>query len=154
MFCETPPRQPFTLLHIPSLGIGVPFFMNLLHEDALLVQKRASSLLKLELQVVLSHPVWVLGTKLRSSGRAGSLAPGAALELLAYVLFFSWSEIFSISSVPSNFEFLLFFLCSLFHTISILWAGFQVSFYWLSRWGSVLFVYPFVAVCRVPPGLL
>lgn len=34
------------------------------------VQKRASDLLKLELQVVLSHPVCVLGTKLSSFAKA------------------------------------------------------------------------------------
>lgn len=33
-------------------------------------QKRVPDLLELELQTVVSHPVWVLGTELRSSVRA------------------------------------------------------------------------------------
>ena len=33
-------------------------------------QKKISEPLELELQVVVSHPVWVLGTKLGSSARA------------------------------------------------------------------------------------
>lgn len=35
-------------------------------------QKRASDSLELEIQVVVSDPVWVLGVKLRSSGRSES----------------------------------------------------------------------------------
>jgi hypothetical protein len=33
-------------------------------------QKRVLDLLELELQVVMNHPIWVLGTKLGSPGRA------------------------------------------------------------------------------------
>lgn len=36
-------------------------------------QKRTLDLLRLELQVVASHPVWILGTDLVSSGKTGSI---------------------------------------------------------------------------------
>ena len=38
-------------------------------------QKRELDLLELELQVVVSHPRWVVGSKLRSSAEAAPLLP-------------------------------------------------------------------------------
>lgn len=40
------------------------------HVGTLRGQKRVCDALELELQAVVSYPVWVLGTKLESSGRA------------------------------------------------------------------------------------
>lgn len=43
--------------------------------------------LELELQVVLSHLVWVLGIKLRSRGRAVHASNFGAISLASYLLF-------------------------------------------------------------------
>ena len=49
-------------------------FVNVCHmsADTCRGQKRASEPLELELQMVVSFLMWVLGTELKSSGQAGS----------------------------------------------------------------------------------
>lgn len=65
-FCH----YPLELTHILDFTFRCTYVPELSVPGACRNQKRASDLLELELQVVMSRLIWVLGTKLQSSGKA------------------------------------------------------------------------------------